>query len=82
MAFEVRENSGSMFVNQRKQKDTHPDFQGTVNVDGTLKQISAWKKEDKNGNDWYSFSFSEPYQKDGSGGGKSSKSDDLDGVPF
>ena len=27
-------NSGAFFVNDRKQKETHPDYNGKINVEG------------------------------------------------
>jgi len=57
-------NRGVLFVNNRKEKDTHPDYTGNINVDGTEKQLSAWKKTSKNGKTLLSISVSEPYKKE------------------
>jgi len=56
MAYETRDNSGSMFKNTRKEKDTHADMTGEIMVDGKLFWINGWRKVDKNGNPWYSMS--------------------------
>ena len=37
-------NRGSIWKNDRKEKDTHPDFKGSVNVEGTEYWVSAWKR--------------------------------------
>jgi len=37
-------NRGAIWPNKRKEKDTHPDFTGELNVDGTEYWVSAWKK--------------------------------------
>ena len=57
-------NRGVLFVNNRKEKDNHPDYTGNINVDGTEKQLSAWKKTSKNGKTFLSISVSEPYKKE------------------
>lgn len=49
MAYEERENSGALFVNDRKEKPTHPDFKGTCMVGGVKYRISAWEKAGKKG---------------------------------
>lgn len=42
-------NSGVLFKNDRKQKDSHPDYQGQINVNGTDYWLSAWIKASKDG---------------------------------
>ena len=56
MAYEHKLNAGSLFVNNRKTKDTHPDRSGTINVAGVVYYIDGWLKQDKNGNPWLSLS--------------------------
>lgn len=57
MAYELRDNSGSAFKNQKKDKDTHPDYSGEVKIDGKVYWLSTWVKKDKNGNHWFSHAF-------------------------
>ena len=40
-------NRGAIFKNDRKEKPTHPDLGGTINVEGKDFYINAWKKESK-----------------------------------
>ena len=49
-------NKCAMFKNNRKEKETHPDIGGTINVEGKDYYINAWKKESKKGVPFYSLS--------------------------
>lgn len=90
MAYEQRENSGSLFKNDKKTEDKHPNARGSALIGGVEYWVSAWTKKDKNGNPWQSLAFSkkdeqkqEPEQKKSpasSGkrdGGASEMDDDL-----
>jgi hypothetical protein len=59
MAFEHNDNSGSMFHNERKTKQNHPDRTGSCMVDGKEYWVSGWIKESKKpgGKAWLSLSF-------------------------
>jgi hypothetical protein len=65
MAYEQRDNSGSLFKNDKREKDTHPNATGQAMVDGVAYWVSAWTKESKNGK-WQSLSFKKKEEKNGS----------------
>lgn len=49
MAYEQRDNSGSLFKNERKEKETHPDRTGTAMIDGVEYYVSGWLKQGRSG---------------------------------
>ena len=42
-------NRGALFKNDRKEKESHPDYKGSINVDGVDYWLSAWLKEGQKG---------------------------------
>lgn len=49
MAYQPKEGSFSLFKNDRKTTDSHPDYTGSILIDGKEYWISGWKKEGKRG---------------------------------
>lgn len=49
-------NRGALFKNDRKEKETHPDYKGSINVGGTDYWLSAWLSESKAGKKYMSLS--------------------------
>ena len=86
------ENRGSIWRNEKKERDTHPDFTGTLNVAGVEYWVSAWKRKDGASDRAPALSFSikpkdeqKPATKksDPISSGRSLKSDmDDDLIPF
>ena len=60
MAYEHQENKGSMFVNDYKRADNHPDYKGQINVEGKLFDIAGWKSNKVDG--MLSLSVNKPYK--------------------
>jgi|SRR5687768_2669713 len=40
------ENRGSIWKNDKKETDKHPDFTGSLNVNGVDYRVSAWKRKE------------------------------------
>ncbi len=59
---ERRDNSGTLGKNQRRQKDTHPEYNGQCQIDGRDYWISAWVKDGRNGK-FFSLSFKSKEQQ-------------------
>lgn len=56
MAFQQKDNTGSLFKNNRREKDTHPEYRGSITVDGQEYWLSAWVKQGKDGGKYFSLS--------------------------
>lgn len=46
---EQRNNSGVLFVNDKKENERAPQYKGNITVDGKDYWLSAWIKEGKSG---------------------------------
>ena len=57
MAYEQRDNSGSVFKNDRKTEDKHPDYKGQCVIGGVAYWISAWIKRSEGKAPFMSLSF-------------------------
>lgn len=79
-------NSGAIFANDRKEKDTHPDRTGSINVEGVEYWINGWLKRTNDGKPFLSLSVR---RKDKGAKPASAKpaqatapADDTDDIPF
>ncbi len=53
---EKRDNTGALFTNDKKTKETHPDLNGKITILGREFYISAWKKQTSQGKGYLSLS--------------------------
>jgi len=49
MAYELKEMQGSLFKNNKKTTELHPDYTGKLKVNGVELQLSAWVAKTKAG---------------------------------
>lgn len=77
--YEHKDNGGSLFRNDRKEKETHPDYKGSCLVNGVKMEIAAWIKESSSGTKFMSLKFSEP--RDQTAAPKKAAEPDND-IPF
>jgi len=56
MSFELKEGQGSLFKNNRKTTDSHPNLTGEIKINGKVYWISGWTKPTKAGEKWISLS--------------------------
>jgi hypothetical protein len=55
MAYQQKENSGALFKNDKKEKETHADYRGDINIGGVNYWISGWLKDTKTGGKFLSL---------------------------
>jgi uncharacterized protein (DUF736 family) len=57
--FKHKENCGSLFKNEQKKTDKHPDYTGTIDIHGKVMRIAGWNKAGKEGSTFLSLQISE-----------------------
>lgn len=50
-------NTGSIFKNKKKETEKHPDYTGTINIEGVEYWQSVWLKTSKAGEKYFSQAF-------------------------
>jgi len=55
MAFEQKDNSGAVFVNDRKDQDTHPDRTGSAKIGGVDFWVNGWLRKTADGKPYLSL---------------------------
>jgi hypothetical protein len=79
MAYEQRDNSGILFRNDKKTRDTDRDYAGNATIAGVEYWISSWIKEGRNGK-FMTFSFKPKDESKTAASG--ARVDFSDEVPF
>ena len=57
MAYEMKDNTGSLFKNDRKEADTHPDYKGSALLNGVEHWLDAWINTSSGGAKYMSLKF-------------------------
>lgn len=57
MAYEMMNNTGALFKNDKKETEKQPDYRGDALVNGEAVWMSAWIKKSAKGATYMSFSF-------------------------
>lgn len=52
-----KDNSGALFMNKRKDKESQPDLTGSATINGEEYWLSAWDNETKEGEAYLSVSL-------------------------
>tara|TARA_B100000214_G_C23913640_1_gene602584 strand:- start:263 stop:505 length:243 start_codon:yes stop_codon:yes gene_type:complete len=63
MAYKHETNRGSLFKNEKKEKENQPDYTGKINVNGTLYNIAGWINQ-KNDKKYFGLEVSIPKPKE------------------
>jgi hypothetical protein len=73
-------NRGALFRNSDKTEEKHPDYRGTINVDGTEYWVSSWIKTSKKGTKYMSLAVK---PKEEAVDKSKPRAEELnDGIPF
>jgi hypothetical protein len=76
--YQHKENTGTMFRNDKREKDSEPEYKGSANIDGRDYWVSSWINETKAGVKYMKFSFTPMEKKQQSSSRQSSPpSDDV-----
>ena len=67
MAYEQRDFTGSLFRNERKEAETHADYQGSAKIGGVEYFLDAWINESSSGAKYMSLKFKPKQASSGRG---------------
>jgi hypothetical protein len=85
LAYEMKDMTGSLFRNERKEADTHPDYKGSALINGVEHWLDAWINTAKDGGKYMSLKLKPKEARTGGGGGYTPQQADTDlddFVPF
>lgn len=84
MAYEQRDNSGTIFKNDKKETEKHPNGTGKAMIGGVMYYVSAWTKDGAKGK-FQSLAFKpvdQQAEQPAHGNSTTTNFDDLEEPPF
>jgi hypothetical protein len=87
LAYQQKDMEGSLFKNEKRDKDTHPHMQGSCTIEGVKYWISAWTNDGGEKGRWQGLKFKRADEKQVAapkkGGSSNIAGTDLeDDIPF
>lgn len=64
MAYEIKDNTFSLFENDKKGNDKAPDYKGKGKVSGVEVKVAVWKRTSQSGVEYLSGSIEEVVKPD------------------
>ena len=77
-----KDNSGSLFVNDKKERDSQPDRRGSARIEGVDYWVSGWVKKKDDGTPWMSMSYQRKDAAAPTPKAQPAQDDDSDSIPF
>lgn len=59
MSYEMKEDTATLFKNDRKETDTQPDYTGKIKQNGKERRLAAWITKSKAGQTYMSLKVSD-----------------------
>lgn len=97
MAYELRDGQGTLFKNDNRTADNHPNARGEAMIGGVVYEVAAWTKDGRNGK-FQSLSFKPKEARPAAGAGRQERpsrdrddprtsyrqadDDEIDNLPF
>lgn len=81
MSFEQKPNTGSLFANDRREKESQPNAKGSALIGGVEYWVSAWTNTSQGGKKYQSLKFEPKADQAQASEQQSSYSDVKDGAP-
>lgn len=83
MAYEIKPNTGYLFKAKERATDKHPEYTGTINIEGREYWLAGWVNEAKSGQKYFALKVKAKDDKPAPKKDTARHFDDMDSeVPF